>query len=102
MFKKSLLLIFVLAFAITVIAADDTRPRMHRQGPEGEHIGMGPGHGGGGFGFDSWLFPGKWWKIPKVKEELALTDNQIAKLDDLFLQHKNKKIFVRKYTQKWK
>lgn len=34
-----------------------------------------------------WSMRGKWWKNPKVAEELKLTSDQVAKIDDVFLGH---------------
>lgn len=38
---------------------------------------------------------GKWWKMPRLAEELKLTDEENDKLDDLFLNYRRKVIGIK-------
>ncbi len=52
----------------------------------GEVVHVGPGMGMMGPG------PGKWWKNPDLAQKLALTDDQIGKMDKIFQDHRLKLI----------
>jgi len=46
------------------------------------------------------LFPGKWWKIPKIAEKVALSQEQINKLEDIFLKYRKSMIDTQANIQK--
>jgi len=84
--KKATLLTLVFIFALSGISmAKDAG------------FGMGGlGHGKGKMG----MFGGKWWKMPKVSDKLALTLEEKEKLDNMHLQHRRKMIDLRSQVQK--
>jgi Spy/CpxP family protein refolding chaperone len=43
------------------------------------------------------MFPGKWWRVPKVSSTLNLNEEQKARLDDLFF-HNRRKLLAQKRT----
>lgn len=43
------------------------------------------------------MFPGKWWRVPKVSSTLNLNEDQKARLDDLFF-HNRRKLLAHKRT----
>lgn len=53
-----------------------------------------------GSGMHAPLFPGKWWKNPKVAERVALTQEQIDKLDSIFLKYRKSMIDIQANIQK--
>lgn len=56
----------------------------------------GPGHGKGNMGIPH----GKWWKIPKVADKLALTPEEKEKLNRMHLEHRRKMIDLRSQVAK--
>ena len=76
--KKATLLTLVFLFALSGIG-------MARDAGFGT---KGPGHGKGNIGIPH----GKWWKMPKVSDKLALTLEEKEKLDNMYLQHRRKMI----------
>ena len=94
MFKKSLILIFSLLFIFTISAS------AQRMGS-----GMGMGHRGGMHkmdkGIENVIIPkGKWWKNPEVVEKLNLTDDQINKIDSIYLNYMDKLIDLKAQLEK--
>ncbi len=103
MFKKSLILLFSLFFVFTVSAI-----------AQGIGIGMGNGNGMGmGQGMhkgmhkrgimndsNSILPGGKWWKNPEVVQKLNLTDEQVNKIDSIFLNYMDKLIDLKAQLEK--
>ncbi len=77
MFKKINLILIILLLSGIIYAQ---APGMHR-----------PGIG---------LFPGKWWKIPKIAERVALSQDQINKLEDIFLKYRKSMIDIQADIQK--
>jgi Spy/CpxP family protein refolding chaperone len=43
------------------------------------------------------MFPGKWWRVPKVSSTLNLSEEQKTRLDDLFF-HNRRKLLAHKRT----
>jgi Spy/CpxP family protein refolding chaperone len=43
------------------------------------------------------MFPGKWWRVPRVSSTLNLNEEQKARLDDLFF-HNRRKLLAHKRT----
>jgi len=84
--KKSILFIFIAVFGILLISAA-THARFE---------GKGAGFGKGGMGIP----PGKWWKMPRVAEELSLTKEEKAKMDTLYLEHRQGMVDLRSEVAK--
>ncbi len=103
MLKKTILFLIILVFATFSIAGmqQDRGPKQRMcPGCNPREDMRGPHHGELGSGFGSWLFPGKWWKIPKIQKDLQLSDEQIIKLEDIFLKQKSEMIDIRANIQK--
>jgi len=79
--KKSALFIFMAVLGILVISAA-AHARFDAKG-----VGLGKG----GMGIP----PGKWWKMPRVAEELSLTKEEKEKMDTLYLEHRRGMIDLR-------
>jgi len=84
--KKATLLTLIFIFALSGISM-------------AKDAGFGPGglaHGKGKVG----MFGGKWWKMPKVSDKLALTLEEKEKLDNTHLQHRRKMIDLSSQVKK--
>jgi len=46
------------------------------------------------------IHPGRWWHMPQVSEDLHITDAQIQKLDELFLDNRRKLIDLKSEVEK--
>ena len=79
--KKSTFLISVVVLGILVIS-----PAAHAR-----FGGKGSGFGKEGMGIP----PGKWWKMPRVAEELSLTKEEKGKMDTMYLEHRRGMIDLR-------
>lgn len=58
--------------------------------------------GPGPMGEAKMLPDGKWWKMPKIAQDLDLTGEEQTKLDDLFIQSKRKMIDLKSDVEKEK
>lgn len=58
--------------------------------------GQRPGHQKESMGVPG----GKWWKTPQVADKLALTQEQKAQLDSMYLNHRHQMIDLRSQVQK--
>ena len=84
--KKATLLTLVFIFALSGISM-------------AKDAGFGMGglaHGKGKVG----MFGGKWWKMSKVSDKLALTSEEKEKLDNMHLQHRRKMIDLSSQVKK--
>ena len=79
--KKSILFIFMAVLGILVIFG----------AAHARFDAKGAGLGKGGMGVP----PGKWWKMPRVAEELSLTKEEKEKMDTLYLEHRRGMIDLR-------
>ena len=69
----------------------------------GISMAKNPGFGGRGSGpqKESMGVPGgKWWKTPQMADKLALTQEEKAKLDSMYLNHRHQMIDLRSQVQK--
>ena len=84
--KKATLLTLIFVFVLSGIG-------MARDDGFGS---KGPGHGKGNMGIPH----GKWWKVPKVADKLALTLEEKEKLNSMHLEHRRKMIDLRSQVAK--
>ncbi len=91
MVKKSLLLIFIFIFSFTFLAI------AQGMGMEGHGMGMKMKARVGG---NNILPTGKWWKNPNIAQKLNLSEEQVNKIDSIFLTYMDKLIDLKAQLEK--
>ncbi len=96
MFKRTFILIFSMLFTFSLFAVAQGMGMGNRNGM---NMGRGMHKMHKGMGND--IIPmGKWWKNPEVVQKLNLTDDQVNKIDSIFLNYMDKLIDLKAELEK--